>query len=324
MSTTTAKNQPTPMMQQYLKIKFQYPDLLVFYRMGDFYELFYDDAEKAAKLLNITLTARGQSSGKPISMAGVPYHAAENYLAKLVKLGESVVICEQVGTPQPGQKGPMKREVARIITPGTVTDEALLNDKQDNVLLPIHHEGQSFNLATFDITSGRFIIQTANTTEQLLSEVERLHPAEIIVNEDYQLPDYFPNYRIRRRPPWDFEHQSAQTLLCQQFQTKDLDGFGIGHLKGAIIAAGALLQYIKFTQRDAVPHIQSITAETASEYVIMDASTRRNLEITHNLQGLDSNTLCSILDHTETSVRERLLKRWFNRPLSNHTLMKQR
>jgi DNA mismatch repair protein MutS len=324
MSTTAANKQHTPMMQQYLRIKSQYPDLLVFYRMGDFYELFFDDAEKAAKLLNITLTARGQSSGKPISMAGVPYHAAENYLAKLVKLGESVVICEQVGSPDPGQKGPMKREVARIITPGTVTDEALLNDKNDNVLLVIHHEAQSFNIATFDITNGRFIIQTVNTTEQLLSEVERLRPAEIIINEEYQLPDYFPTYSIRKRPPWDFEYQSAHDLLCQQFQTKDLDGFGIGHLKGAIAAAGALLQYIKFTQRDAIPYIQSITAETASEYVIMDACTRRNLEITHNLQGTDSNTLCSILDHTATSMGARLLKRWLHRPLCKHSLIKKR
>jgi DNA mismatch repair protein MutS len=325
MSTTTSTQQHTPMMQQFLKIKAQYPDLLIFYRMGDFYELFFDDAEKAAHLLGISLTARGKSNGKPIAMAGVPYHAAEGYLAKLVKLGESVVICEQVGTPDPSQKGPMKREVTRIITPGTVTDEALLNDKQDNLLMVVHRAGRQFALASLDITNGQFNIQELTQLDTVLAEVERLNPAEIIINQaDENMAEYFPARTVKRRPEWEFEYNSANTLLCQQFNTQDLDGFGIGQYELAICAAGALLEYVKFTQRASIPYIQSIKAETQYDYIAMDAATRRNLEITQNLQGSTENTLCSVLDYNATSMGSRLLKRWLHRPLCEHHAIRLR
>lgn len=310
----------TPMMQQYLRIKAEHPQILLLYRMGDFYELFYDDAQKAAKLLNITLTARGQSAGKPIPMAGVPYHAVETYLAKLVKHGESVAICEQIGDPATS-KGPVNREVTRIITPGTVTDEALLDERRDNLLVAIHsNNDENFGIATLDITSGRFNVLQVNDTNALYSELERLQPAEVLASEDLTLK----LSGLRKRPPWEFEYETAIRLLTQQFGTKDLQGFGVDSLPLAIAAAGCLLQYVKDTQRTALPHIRGLQIEQRKDYVMLDAISQRNLELITNLQGTQTNTLVDIYDKTATPMGSRLLRRWLTRPLRDHIILSQR
>lgn len=313
----------TPMMKQYLQIKLQYPDMLVFYRMGDFYELFFEDAERAAKLLNITLTARGQSAGKPIAMAGVPFHAAENYLAKLVKAGESIAICEQIGDPALS-KGPVAREVVRILTPGTLSDEALLNESQDNILTVIHHHPAGFGLASLDISSGRFFIQEIKQTEQLLAELERLKPAELLVSEDFPEVKLLNNATLKFRPPWEFELSTARQLLCQQFKTQDLRGFGVEELNLALSAAGCLLQYVKYTQRGALPHIRGIMTESNDDSIILDAATRRNLEINRSLVEASKYSLVNLLDHNATSMGSRLLVRWLNRPLRNTNILLKR
>lgn len=314
----------TPVMQQYLRIKAKHPNMLLFYRMGDFYELFYEDAHKAAKLLLITLTARGQSAGKPIPMAGIPFHAAESYLAKLVKAGESVAICEQIGDPATS-KGPVEREVVRIITPGTVTDEALLEEKRDNLLVAIHNIGNNFGIASLDITSGRLNILQVIGEEALLGELERLKPAELLVSEDsphYKLLNIFSG--VRRRPPWEFEITQAERLLIQQFKTCDLSGFGCENFPIAIGAAGCLLQYVKDTQRTSLPHICGLNIERREDSVILDAITQRNLELVNNLQGGKDNTLAEIFDHTATCMGSRLWRRWLIRPLRNQEILRQR
>lgn len=314
----------TPMMQQYLRIKAQYPDTLVFYRMGDFYELFFDDAHKAAKLLDITLTARGQSAGKPIAMAGVPFHAAESYLAKLVKQGESVVICEQIGDPATS-KGPVDRQVTRIITPGTVSDEALLDEKRDNILLAIAHNKDHYGIAALDITTGRFSITEAKSKEALLSELERLKPAEILLNESTDFSTLFNTTAgIRQRPPWEFELEAAKRLLQEQFKIQDFTSYGLADFPLALSAAGCLLQYVKFTQKTLLPHLQQIKIEHREETVILDAATRRNLELTINLKGEQENTLAAVFDRTATAMGSRLLRRWLHQPLRQHEVLQQR
>lgn len=314
----------TPMMQQYLAIKADYPDMLMFYRMGDFYELFFDDAIKASQLINITLTKRGQSGGKPIAMAGVPYHAAEAYLAKLIKLGESVVICEQVGDPATS-KGPVKREVARIITPGTVSDEAFLNENQDNVVVAIHSMNNRYGLACLAISSGRFFLLEANDDEALLSEIERLNPAELLVSEAlYDTGLFSKRPGVIQRAEWDFEFETATRQLKQQFATFDLAGFGCQDLPLAISAAGCLLQYAKETQKSALPHIQAIQVERRDNSVILDAATRRNLEITVNIHGGSENTLADVMDKTACSMGSRLIRRWLHRPLRDRKVLNQR
>ena len=314
-------SQHTPMMRQYLRIKKEYPDLLVFYRMGDFYELFYEDAHRAAKLLNITLTTRGQSGGQAIPMAGVPYHSVDNYLTKLIRLGESVVICEQIGDPTT-TKGPVTREVTRIITPGTASDEILLEEHRDNILMVVHQRKNIFGIATLDITSGRFLIQEVATETELLAEIERISPAELLINEEMQIESL--KVEVKRHPPWEFDHDTATTLLCQQFQTQGLDGFGVTHLPVAIGAAGCLLQYTKYTQRTALPHIHSIQAEQNEESILMDASTRRNLELINNLQSEEIHSLAWVLDRTATPMGRRLLRRWINRPLRDQAILQKR
>ncbi|CAL7961652.1 DNA mismatch repair protein MutS [Gammaproteobacteria bacterium] len=311
-------------MQQYLKIKTEHPNMLLFYRMGDFYELFYEDAHKAAKLLSITLTTRGQSAGKPIPMAGIPFHAAESYLAKLVKIGESIAICEQIGDPATS-KGPVERKVVRIITPGTVTDEALLEEKRDNLLVAIHNTYDTFGIATLDITSGRLNILQVTSQEALLGELERLKPVELLINEDspyYKLLNNFSG--VRRRPPWEFEFSKAQRSLTEQFKTRDLSGFGCLDLPIAIAAAGCLLQYVKDTQRTALPHIWGLNIERREDSVILDAITQRNLELTNNLQGGKNNTLAEIFDQTATPMGSRLWRRWLKRPLRNQEILRKR
>lgn len=314
----------TPMMQQYFGIKQHHPDQLLFYRMGDFYELFHDDAKKASRLLDITLTARGNSAGQPIPMAGIPYHAAEGYLAKLVKLGESVVICEQVGDPA-ASKGPVDRQVVRILTPGTVSDEALLDERRDNLLAALVGGERCFGLATLDINSGRFTAMELSGWETLLGELERLAPAELLIPDDWESNTPIERRRsVRRRAPWEFDQDSAHKGLTQQFATKDLVGFGCAELTLGLGAAGALLGYAKETQRTALPHIRSISQERFADSVVIDSASRRNLEIDCNLSGGRDNTLLDVLDHTATSMGSRLLSRWLNRPLRDLHVLRAR
>jgi DNA mismatch repair protein MutS len=315
----------TPMMQQYLRIKAEHPHILLFYRMGDFYELFFDDAKRAAQLMDISLTARGQSAGEPIPMAGVPYHAVENYLAKLVALGESVAICEQVGDPATS-KGPVERKVMRIITPGTITDEALLDDSKDNILAAVYSNSkQQFGYATLNLSNGNFSICEPKDSADLLAELQRTAPAEILFPEHSMASQILENKPgLRRRPEWEFDFQTAEKLLCQQFDTKDLRGFDLGNAQRGICAAGCIMQYVKDTQRTALPHIRSIKLERAEDWVILDAATRRNLELTENLSGGNDNTLAAILDKSSTAMGSRLLKRWLQQPLRQITAIDNR
>ncbi|RAX10545.1 DNA mismatch repair protein MutS [Photorhabdus bodei] len=324
MINTETFDTHTPMMQQYLRLKAQHPDILLFYRMGDFYELFYDDAKKAAKLLDISLTKRGQSAGNPIPMAGVPHHAVENYLAKLVQLGESVAICEQIGDPATS-KGPVERKVVRIVTPGTVTDEALLQERQDNLLAAIWYDNQGFGYATLDVTSGRFQISEMAELETIAAELQRSRPVELLYPESFEHMALIENFHgLRRRPLWEFELDTAKQQLNLQFGTRDLVGFGVEKAALALRAAGCLLQYVKDTQRTALPHIRGITMERQQDTVIMDAATRRNLELTQNLSGSTDNTLASVLDLCVTPMGSRMLKRWLHAPVRDRQILENR
>lgn len=313
----------TPMMQQYLRIKADYPDMLLFYRMGDFYELFYDDAKHAAQLLDLTLTHRGHSADKPIPMAGVPYHAVENYLARLLKKGESVAICEQIGDPATS-KGPVERQVTRIITPGTVTDEALLDAKRDNVLLAIHQKNKQFGLAWADLSGGRFHLLQITDEAQLNAEINRLQPAEILIQDDQVYGFLGDNYPQKMRPAWEFDINRSRQLLCEQFSVNQLNAFGEKEYSLAFPAAGCLLTYLKTTQRQALPHLTNITLEQSEDYLQLDASTQKHLELFENYQGGRENTLLAILDHTACAMGSRLLKRWLARPLSKPALITER
>lgn len=322
----------TPMMRQYLTIKADFPDILIFYRMGDFYELFFDDAKKASDLLDISLTARGKTGGNAIPMAGVPYHAVENYLAKLVQLGESVAICEQIGDPATS-KGPVDRKVVRVITPGTLSDEALLTDRQDNLIVAIvenHSKSRKrtdadFGLAYLDMASGRFVITEPKTSEQLQAELQRLTPAELLYPETFTDIKLIKQYKgLRRRPEWEFDIETAISLLNKQFGTKELTGFGVDDKSLGLSAGGCLFQYVKDTQRTALPHIRAIISESASLGVVLDAATRRNLELTQNLHGGTDNTLAAVLDKSSTPMGSRLLKRWLHFPLRDLTTLNNR
>ena len=314
----------TPMMQQYLKLKAQHPDILLFYRMGDFYELFYDDAKRAAVLLDISLTKRGVSAGEPIPMAGVPYHAVEGYLAKLVALGESVAICEQIGDSAIA-KGPVERKVVRIVTPGTVSDEALLPERQDNLVAAIYEQKGVFALATLDMTSGRFLMTELPSKEAVSAELQRLMPAEILYPEDFAHAQILNNYKgLRRRPVWEFELVTAKTLLNRQFGTQSLEGFGVEQAEVGLCAAGCVLHYAQETQRTALPHVQSIQLQQNSETVLLDAATRRNLELTQNLAGGTEATLAAVLDKCVTPMGSRLLKRWIHQPIRDLNKLQKR
>ncbi len=312
----------TPVMQQYLRIKAEYPDTLLFYRMGDFYELFFEDAERAGKILDIAVTKRGKSAGLDIPMAGVPHHAIEPYLAKLVKQGYSAVICEQVGDPATTSKGPVERQISRIITPGTLTDEALLDERQDSVLAAIHVDNKLFGISTLNLSSGRFTVTEINSESLLHSELVRLQPAELLVSEDYSYN--LPKFPIRKQPPWYFDIQTAQRLLTQQFGVQDLAGFGCDHLTVAITAAGCLLQYAKETQRTALPHLQGLSWERREDSLMMDVATRRNLELDSGLQGKQQHTLVNVLDQCATPMGSRLLRRWLHRPLRDTMILTAR
>ncbi|MBN1377951.1 MAG: DNA mismatch repair protein MutS [Gammaproteobacteria bacterium] len=319
----TDTREHTPMMQQYLQLKAQYPTTLVFYRMGDFYELFYDDAKRAAKLLGISLTQRGQSAGQPIPMAGVPYHAAENYLAKLIKQGESIVICEQIGDP--GGNGPMQREVTRIITPGTVTDEALLQERRASLLVAVHRQKDRYGLAYLDLSTGDFRLLELENTQQLYSELERLQPAELLQSEDWRNDTELLNrYKVQARPPWHFDLDTAYRNLTEQFGTRDLRGFGCENLQLAIAAAGCLLTYVRETQLGALPHLRGLLTESLDNTLIMDAGCRRNLELESDLSGNADNSLLGLLDRCVTAMGSRLLKRWLGQPLRDTTQIESR
>lgn len=314
----------TPMIQQYLRIKAQYQDTLLFYRMGDFYELFFEDAKRAADILDITLTARGSSGGQPIPMAGVPFHAAENYIAKLLRQGLSIAICEQIGDPKTAV-GPVERQVVRVLTPGTVSDAAFLDEQQDNVLAAIFNHEQCYGIATLDISAGRFHLLEVEGEEAFASELSRLNPTELLVCDDDQKREWpFFNGTMRFRHPWEFDGESAYRLLVEQMQTHDLTGFGCEGMKLAISAAGCLLQYAKETQRAQMPHVRAIHVERREDSLILDAISQRNLELIENLNGGAQHTLSAVLDKTSTGMGSRLLKRWLKRPLRDKTILKAR
>ena len=324
----------TPMMQQYLRIKAEHPDMLLFYRMGDFYELFHGDAVRAAKLLDITLTQRGTAGGQPIKMAGVPYHAAEQYLARLIRLGESVAICEQIGDPATS-KGPVERKVVRIVTPGTLTDSALLDEKRDSLLLALHEHHGKVGMAWLNLASGKFFVSETDALN-LPAELERLRPSEILRAEYHQSSDSLSLLRgragvgestqaaLKTLPAWHFDLETARRALCQQFATLDLAGFGCDDFTIGLEAAGALLGYAKLTQGQGIAHVRSLQVYSAERYVRMDASTRRNLEITQTLRGDPAPTLLSLLDTCATNMGSRLLSHWLSHPLRERSTLRAR
>ena len=307
----------TPMMRQYLALKAKHPNTLLFYRMGDFYELFYEDAEKAARLLDITLTTRGQSAGVPIKMAGVPFHSLEPYLARLVKLGESAVICEQIGDPATS-KGPVERAVSRIVTPGTLTDAALIDDKQDIWLLAVTTQRNTAGIARLNLASGEFILIEV-PSDQIPATLERIRPAEILYPESWT-PNFGGNAACTRQPDWYFDFDSAKRLLCDQFEVASLAGFGAEGLKPAVAAAGALLQYAQATQAGKLHHLRGLTVEIEGAYLGLDLATRRNLELTETLRGQPSPTLFSLLDNCVTSMGSRLLRHTLHHPQRDRTI----
>ena len=318
----------TPMMQQYLRVKMEHPHSLMFYRMGDFYELFFDDAHKAAKLLGITLTHRGKTSGKPIPMAGVPYHAAEGYLARLVKKGETVVICEQIG--EVTGKGPVERGVVRIITPGTLTDDALLNSHQSSNLVSLCLQQNQIGIALLDLSAGIFKVQQMEyLPEQLTIELSRLMPSEIVVDEDIVDPNIIEQVKkqldcpVTKRPNVDFNLINAQKTLCDQFAVSTLSGFGIDHLPLAKAAAAALIHYAKETQKTALPHIRSIQLEQSSDFIALDPVTRRNLELVEPLFE-HGTSLFQLINDCQTAMGSRLLSRTLMQPLRDTVLLDAR
>jgi DNA mismatch repair protein MutS len=325
-----AASEHTPMMQQYFGLKKDHENQILFYRMGDFYEIFFDDAKKSSRLLDITLTARGKTGGNAIPMAGIPYHAAEGYIAKLVKMGESVAIAEQIGDPATS-KGPVERKVVRVVTPGTLTDESFLDERRDSLLVAIssHIDGrtgkENHGISALDISTGRFTVIEVQSEEALLGEVERLRPAELLLAQDQPFPAAITERAgCQTLPPWEFEYETGFRLLTTQFQTKDLHGFGCQDFKQGIEAAGCLINYAQETQRTALPHIRTITVEQADDAIVLDAATRKNLEIDVNLNGDTDFTLAWVLDRTATAMGSRLLRRWLNRPLRDQGVLKAR
>src|SRR3989449_100544 len=308
----------TPMMQQYLRLKAQHPDILLFYRMGDFYELFYDDAERASRLLDLTLTTRGASAGAPIKMAGVPYHAIDQYLAKLVKIGESVAICEQIGDPATS-KGPVDRQVTRIVTPGTLTDSELLEEKADNILLALAKTKGAVGLAWLNLASGDLRV-TEIAPHLLENELRRIAPAEILATEGTVLD----GFAVTRLPEWHFDLEAGRKILLKQLGAASLAGYGCEDLEPAIAAAGALLEYARKTQGRALAHVAAVIPERASEYLRMDAATRRNLELTETLRGEPAPTLFSLLDECATGMGSRLLRHWLHHPLRDRAAVGER
>ena len=314
----------TPLMRQFFAAKAEHPDVLLFFRMGDFYELFFDDARTAARLLDITLTQRGNSAGQPIPMAGVPHHAAEGYLARLVALGESVAICEQIGDPATS-KGIVERKVVRIVTPGTVTDEALLDERRDTLLLAISRGKHGYGLAWADLASGRLRANEVVGEDALEAELARLQPAETLLADEDGWPACALESRgLRRRAPWLFDADSGRRQLLQFFAVHDLTAFGLDERPLAIAAAAAVLGYIEETQKQRLPHLRSIALETSSEAIAMNAATRRHLELDSRVDGDVKATLLGVLDSTVTPMGGRLLRRWLHRPLRDRRVVGER
>jgi DNA mismatch repair protein MutS len=312
------------MMQQYLRIKADFPDKLLFYRMGDFYELFFDDARKVAEALGLTLTSRGESGGIKVPMAGIPYHAVENYLARLLHAGESIAICEQVGDPG-ASKGPMERKVVRVLTPGTVTDDALLEDRTDNELVAIAPQREQFGFAVLNLAGGQFSLQQIASIEQLFGELDRVRPAEVLIPESWSPAELQrPACPVTQRPPWHFDPESARQLLLRQFGTRDLRGFGCEEMPAAIGAAGALLQYAKEMQQSDLAHIRGLRIDQTDETIALDSATRRNLELDYHPSGRADLTLYGQLNRTVTPMGGRLLRRWLQRPLRCHAILDAR
>ncbi|MCS3903020.1 DNA mismatch repair protein MutS [Methylohalomonas lacus] len=326
--STTGQHTPshTPVMQQYLGLKAEYPDKLLFFHMGDFYELFYDDARKVARLLDITLTRRGSSAGEPIPMAGVPIHAVESYLARLVRQGESVVICDQIGDPAQA-KGPVERQVTRIVTPGTLTDEALLDARSDNLLVavqPPRKDTETFGLATLELSSGRFMLSEPDNAATLLAELERLQPAELLYPDAAGAAAGELPVAANERPGWQFDSQRARPRLCRQYGVDSLAGYGCDAANQALAAAGALLHYLEETQRSALPHLLPPRLEPASDSIMLDAACRRNLEIEQDLSGRRDHSLLRVMDTTATPMGSRCLRRWLTRPLRDRDCLRAR
>ncbi len=320
-STDTELAAHTPMMKQFLKIKSEYPDTLLFYRMGDFYEMFFDDAERASKLLDITLTARGKSGGNPIPMAGVPYHSVDQYLAKLVKQKISVAICEQIGDPATS-KGPVERKVVRVITPGTLTEENLLADRQENITAAAYQSDNKIGFATLEISSGRFNGYEVENREKLANELLRLNAAEILVAVDQS--GLFDSNQETEISDWYFDTTHANQALCQTFETQNLDAFGADDFAIATCAAGALIRYIKDLHGEATPHIQGIKYQHRDNHVIIDTVSRKNLEIDSVQNDVDGVSLVNLFDHCLTPMGARMLRRWFNGPIRNKHELEQR
>jgi DNA mismatch repair protein MutS len=315
------------MMQQYLRIKAEHPDTLVFYRMGDFYELFYEDARRANKLLDITLTSRGQSGGEPVVMAGVPFHSVESYLAKLIKLGEAVAIAEQVGDVATA-KGPVERKVVRVVTPGTVTDTELLADKRDALLLAVSQKTQrgvvSYGLAWLGLSSGQLGL-TECTERELPGWLARLNAAEVLVDRE-QVPAAVAQARIAitHRPGWQFDTALGLRKLCEQMRVASLAGFNAQELGTAQAAAAALLSYAEHTQGQALAHVRALQVERSGDLLDLPPTTHRNLELTQTLRGDESPTLLSLLDTCRTGMGSRALRHWLTHPLRERTVASQR
>jgi len=324
MSSATHVPEHTPLMKQFFAAKAEYPEVLLFFRMGDFYELFYDDARKAARLLDITLTQRGQSAGQPIPMAGVPHHAYESYLARLVALGESVAICEQIGDPALA-KGLVERRVVRIVTPGTVTDEALLQERRDTLVMALARGRQGYGLAWADLSSGRFLVNEVSNEDGLAAELARLEPAELLVPDEEAWPAWLQaRSGLRRRAPWLFDAEASRRQLLRFFGLQDLSAFGLEDHPCACAAAGALLGYIEETQKQRLPHLTSIAFETADEAIAMNAATRRHLELDSRVDGNTRHTLLGVIDSSITPMGGRLLRRWLHRPLRDQRVLRAR
>ena len=327
LNKSSQQDMHTPMMQQYLRIKAQHPNELLFYRMGDFYELFYDDAKIASKILGITLTSRGKSAGQSVPMCGIPYHAADKYLAALIEAGESIAVGEQIGDPSKA-KGPVERKVVRTITPGTLSDESLLQTHIDSGLLSVFAKNNvngPFGIASVNLSSGRFIVVEVPDLTSLFSEAERLRPSELLIPEHLSaIAEQIKCGAIRQRPDWDFDLDGAHLFLNQHFKTQTLASFGCDKLDCALAAAGCLLQYLKETQQSELSHITSIKVENIDSSVLVDATTRRNLELEINLTGGRENTLLSVMDNTATPMGSRMLARWLNRPLQDRREISRR
>ncbi|CAN7177020.1 DNA mismatch repair protein MutS [Pseudoduganella sp. LjRoot289] len=336
INAAAVKNSPaekvTPMMQQYLRIKAEYPAMLVFYRMGDFYELFHEDAEKASRVLGITLTARGSANGQPIKMAGVPFHSLEGYLAKLVKIGESCAICEQIGDPATS-KGPVERKVMRVVTPGTLTDSDLLPEKAERPLLAMCMISQrkvvTAGLAWLSLASGalklmEFSGDSRTVALRMQQELERISPAEILRGDDAELFEDSFACHVNRVPEWHFDVVSGHKALLEQLSVATLTGFGADNLGAAFGAAGALLRYAQSTQGRGLQHVRSLATETESEFIGLDAATRRNLELTETIRGQESPTLFSLLDHCRTAMGSRLLRYWLHHARRDQNVARSR